>query len=97
MDKTDQARIVRAYSKPLTAADYDAIVAMFENYCRVEGLTTAKAASDFFAKSFKSLLQTTFSPSTMFFLEKTATASPLNSSMTGHWQAVTKSSLKDDK
>ena len=30
MDKTDQGRIVRAYFDRLTAADYDAIVPMFE-------------------------------------------------------------------
>ena len=51
MDKTDQGRIVRAYFERLTAADYDAIVAMFEKDSWVDSPFLGKIpASDFFAK-----------------------------------------------
>ena len=51
MDKTDQARIVQAYFERLTAADYDAIVAMFEKGGWVDSPFLGKiAASDFSAK-----------------------------------------------
>ena len=94
MDKTDQARIVRAYFERLTAADYDAIVAMFEKDGWVDRLSSAKLPRRTFSPNSEKPPAETFSPSTMFFLEKTATASPLNSSMTGHWQAVTKSCFR---
>ena len=51
MDRTDQGRIVRAYFERLTAANYDAIVAMFEKDGWVDSPFLGKiAASDFFAK-----------------------------------------------
>ena len=51
MDKTDQARIVRAYFERLTASDYDAIEAMFEKDSWVDSPFLGKIpASDFFAK-----------------------------------------------
>lgn len=50
MDKTEQGRVVRAYFERLTAADYDAIVAMFEKDGWVDPPFLGKIpASDFFA------------------------------------------------
>ena len=51
MDMTDQGRIVRANFERLTAADYDAIVAMFAKEGWVDTPFLGKIpASDFFAK-----------------------------------------------